>query len=62
MRLASLEMWPDEPYLENAYAFATDRPPIGPFERFVYGLKHDHDHLGQIARIVRQAREARQTA
>lgn len=62
MRLASLDMWPDEPHLNNAYARGSDRPPIGPIERFVYGLKHDHDHLGQIADIVRQAREARQPA
>jgi hypothetical protein len=27
--------------------------------RFVYGLKHDDDHLGQIADIVRQAKVAR---
>lgn len=60
MRLASLDMWPDEPHLDNRYGRNTDRPPIGPVERFALGLKHDHDHLGQIARIVRQAREARQ--
>ena len=62
MRLASLDMWPDEPHLNNRYARNTDRPPIGPVERFVLGLKHDYDHLEQIARIVRQAREARQPA
>ena len=62
MRLASLDMWPDQPHLDNAYARNTDRTPIGPIQRFVLGLKHDHDHLEQIERIVRQAREARQPA
>jgi hypothetical protein len=30
--------------------------------RFVWGLKHDDDHLGQLADIVEQARRARDAA
>jgi len=54
MRLASLEMWPDNPYLDNTYkSYAGQINAVG---RFVLGLKHDDSHLGQIAEIVRQAK------
>jgi hypothetical protein len=59
MRLASLEMWPDEPHLENAYAIWSDAPPVNAIGRFILGLMHADDHLGQIAEIVRQAHAAR---
>jgi hypothetical protein len=58
MRLASLETWPDLPHLENTYI---PWPAIGEIDargRFVLGLRHDWDHLGQIGEIVRQARAA----
>jgi hypothetical protein len=58
IRLASLDMWPDEPYLDNTYESFGDLS-INAVTRFVWGLKHDDDHLEQIAEIVRQAREAR---
>jgi hypothetical protein len=58
MRLASLDMWPQHPYLDNTYEFF-DGQRINAVERFVWGLKHDDDHLGQIAEIVRQAQAAR---
>ena len=57
MCLASLEMWPDPPHVENTYT------PQGPgalphtcISRFASGLKHASDHLGQIEEIVRQAK------
>lgn len=59
MRLASLEMWPAEPHLENAYEVWPDRPKVNAVGRFVLGLMHDESHLGQIQEIVRQARLAR---
>jgi hypothetical protein len=67
MRQASLEMWPDEPFLENRYVLKSgaspsvtkDQPEINAVGRFILGLMHDDSHLGQIAEIVRQAREAR---
>jgi hypothetical protein len=59
MRLASLEMWPDEPHLENHYIYRKNNSKINAQTRFLFGLKHDDDHLGQIAEIVRQAKEAR---
>lgn len=59
MRLASLDMWPDRPDLENCYQPWLSAPTINAFGRFVLGLRHDHDHLGQIADIVAQASAAR---
>lgn len=60
MRLASLEMWPQPPHLENTYELA---PHLihNPISRFVAGLAHDDSHLEQIKKIVAQARAARRT-
>ena len=57
MCLASLEMWPDQPYMENTYSPAEGAVPHTAVSRFVSGLRHASDHLGQIAEIVRQAKE-----
>jgi hypothetical protein len=55
--LASLDMWPDRPHLDNVYeAFGQE---INAVTRFVWGLKHADDHLGQIEEIARQASAAR---
>ena len=59
MRTHSLAMWPDEPHLDNAYEPWPGAPRVNPLSRFVLGLMHDHDHLGQIADIVQQARQHR---
>jgi hypothetical protein len=59
MRLASLELWPDAPDLENNYAPREGADPINALTRFVSGLSHDDSHLKQIAKIVQQARVAR---
>lgn len=59
MRLASLELWPDMPDLENVYSPYKGVGRIGAKERFLLGLKHDADHLGQIEDIVGQAKAAR---
>jgi hypothetical protein len=59
MRLASLGLWPDQPDLNNSYQNKEGSPPINALTRFVQGLSHDDNHLEQIAKIVRQAREAR---
>lgn len=58
MLLASLDIWPDDPALENSY-----QPRKGfsvtPIIRFLLGQSHADSHLAQIAEIVRQAKEAR---
>jgi hypothetical protein len=59
MRLASLNMWPDHPYLDNRYQPWPSAPAVNAVGRFVLGLRHDHAHLGQIADVVGQAVAAR---
>lgn len=56
MCLASLEMWPEPPHMDNTYTPAAPGAlPHNCISRFASGLKHASDHLGQIAEIVRQA-------
>jgi hypothetical protein len=57
MCLASLEMWPNSPHLENTYIPVAGALPHTPISRFASGLKHASDHLGQIAEIVQQANQ-----
>ena len=60
MRLASLDMWPDKPYLDVTYQPWPGSGPINANGRFVLGLYHDWDHLGQIDDVVAQAKAARE--
>jgi hypothetical protein len=55
MRLASLDMWPDKPFLDNLVDLWGGMPPTNAIGRYVLGLLHDDDHLNQIKEIVRQA-------
>lgn len=59
MRLASLDVWPDEPHSENEYEAWSGGPKVNAIGRFVLGLMHDESHLEQIQDIVKQARAAR---
>lgn len=59
MRLASLGMWPRNPYLDNVYE-GYNGTKINPVMRFVYGLSHDDGHLAQMREVVRQAKAARE--
>jgi hypothetical protein len=62
MRLLMLDAWPDEPHLEVTYSIS---PRFGPFNataRFLMGLYHDDDHLGQLKEIMRQVNEARSSS
>lgn len=59
MRLASLDLWPDQPHLDLTYRPWPSAGDINCVTRFVLGLRHDDDHLEQIADIVRQATAAR---
>ena len=55
MRLATLDVWPDAPHFDLTYKPWPTSVDINCVGRFVLGLKHDWDHLGQIKEIVRQA-------
>jgi hypothetical protein len=56
MLLASLEMWPDEPHVENYYE-SRSGTKVTPVLRFLYGQSHADGHLKQIENIVKQAKE-----
>jgi hypothetical protein len=59
IRLASLEMWPDQPHLDNEYKSRPGAPAMNATTRFIYGLMHDDDHLEQITKIIHQSQQAR---
>ncbi len=59
MRLATLQVWPDEPDLDNSVSFSFIEGSVNALARFVFGLAHEQDHLDQIAEVVRQAKAAR---
>lgn len=59
MRLASLDVWPEKPYMDNVTKVSYLEGPVSPIARFVLGLRHDDSHLAHIAEVVRQARTAR---
>ncbi|GIW07655.1 MAG: hypothetical protein KatS3mg060_2460 [Dehalococcoidia bacterium] len=62
MRLASLDMWPDEPHLDVYYIAQPPSPNAGlkvnAIARFLQGLMHEDSHRAQVREILRQAREA----
>lgn len=62
MRLAMLDAWPDEPHLEVTYSPSPRFGSYNAISRFVMGLYHDDDHLGQLREIMRQARESRSSS
>ncbi|HVU67348.1 MAG TPA: DinB family protein [Ktedonobacteraceae bacterium] len=57
MRKAMLDAWPDEPHLDVTYAPFPRAGEINAVARFILGLYHDTDHLGQLREIMRQGRE-----
>ncbi len=59
MRLASLGMWPDDPFLDNTYVAWAGGPEVNAIGRFVLGLMHDDSHIAHLGEIVRQAKAAR---
>lgn len=59
LRLATLDVWPNPPHLDVTIPYRRLPEPVNPIGRFVMGLLHDADHLGQIEDIVRQAQTAR---
>lgn len=56
MRLATLDVWPDPPHMAPWEFYGKPQDAI---VRFVRGLNHDDNHVGQIAEIVRQATAGR---
>jgi hypothetical protein len=61
MRLATLDVWPDKPHLDNVYKRTRDLY-INASAQFLLGMLHDYKHIDQIGEIVRQAKVARAVA
>ncbi len=62
MRLAYLETWPDQPFLD-VYRKISPRyearvGPLNAIGAFLSGLSHETEHYAQIEEAVRQAKEA----
>ncbi len=60
MRLATLDVWPEKPFLNTLAELWGGMAPTNAIGRFVLGLMHDDDHLDQIADIIQQSHKARQ--
>ncbi len=56
LRLAALELWPDEPHLDITHTLWEGGPTVNATGRFLLGLYHEDNHLEQIREILRQAR------
>ncbi len=59
MRLATLNVWPDAPHMDNTMEVGFLPGPINPIASFLIGLGHESSHLEQIQEIARQAKAAR---
>jgi hypothetical protein len=62
MRLASLDMWPDLPHLDNIYQTWERGPVVNAIGRYVLGLMHSDSHFDQLRDIVMQAEQHRLSA
>jgi DinB family protein len=54
MRLAALDMWPDDPDLGNGYQPWRETDWVNCIGIFAWGIAHDQEHLGWIAKIRTQ--------
>lgn len=59
MRLATLDLWPDEPHLDTTIEMSFLSEHLNAKGYFGLGLAHGGGHLAQVAETVRQARAAR---
>jgi hypothetical protein len=62
MRLATIDVWPDEPHVDLTYEPYPNAGPRNCYAYFIGGLSHDDSHLNQIREVVRQAHAARAPA
>jgi hypothetical protein len=62
IRVASLDMWPDEPHFEVGTVYWDGSGWVNAVGIFVWGLAHDDDHYRQMQKITHQAHAARSSA
>ena len=58
MRLATLDVWPRRPHLDNRHEIRPGGPMANAMELYVRGHIHEYSHFDQIREFVRQARAA----
>lgn len=59
MRLACLDVWPDEPHLANTVHIDFLGEDVNAVGAYLLGFGHESSHLTQIKEIVRQAKATR---
>jgi hypothetical protein len=59
MQRAMLDAWPDPPHLDVMYTRREGATPMNAIDRFVGGLFHSDEHLGQIGKTLAQAQAGR---
>jgi hypothetical protein len=57
IRKTMLDAWPDEPHIDVTYTPFPQAGALNAVGRFILGLSHDANHLGQLREIMRQGRE-----
>jgi hypothetical protein len=62
MRLATLDVWPDQPHVEITYEPYPTAGQRNCFAQFIGGLSHEDSHLAQIREVVRQAKDTQKVA
>jgi len=55
MRLATLDAWPDAPHMDVKFGWGEGKPEYNAVQRFLLGMRHEDEHVAQVAEIVRQA-------
>ena len=62
MRLAMIDVWPDEPHVDVLYEPYSNAGQRNCHAQFIGGLSHEDSHLGQLEEIMRQSKAARVAA
>lgn len=62
MRLATLDVWPDQPHVEITFEPYPTAGQRNCFAQYIGGLSHEDSHLEQIREVVRQAKAAQTVA
>ncbi len=62
MALAMLDAWPDAPHMDVTQTPIPRFGPMNAIARYLLGLMHANNHLGQVADAMAQAKSARAAA
>ena len=56
--VASLQLWPDQPHLDNYYQRREGSQKVNAVAYYTSGLMHAEGHLAQLQEVMRQARRS----